>query len=269
MQRLGDPKNYKGIDISSNNPDIDLAQAKADGFQIVYIKATEGLRYVNPLMMTHYQQAKDLGMFVGFYHFFNMSDATEQATHFCNVIAALSYDCLPCLDVEAYPKEEELTEEEKINFSIFTHEAMNQIAYLTKKWPLLYANTNYCRNYFKGEYLNMYPLWVADYNNSGYPGKNPIWDTWAGYQYTSTGLIGGVEIDMNEFTADVLLSSHENTTGVVIPETKPMQIIYKGKTLVVPIDESGDHARVFVRDIFESMGDVVTWDEATRTINVD
>lgn len=40
----------KGIDISSYQQNVDFIKVKNSGVQIVYIKATEGVTYTNPLL---------------------------------------------------------------------------------------------------------------------------------------------------------------------------------------------------------------------------
>ena len=54
----------------------------------------------------------------------------------------------------------------------------------------------------------MYPLWIAHYGVLT-PGSNPIWNSWVGFQYSSTGSVPGVSgnCDMNEFTKGILLNS--------------------------------------------------------------
>ena len=54
----------------------------------------------------------------------------------------------------------------------------------------------------------MYPLWIAHYGVSN-PGSNPIWNSWVGFQYSSTGSVPGISgnCDMDEFKKGIFLNS--------------------------------------------------------------
>ena len=52
---------YQGIDIFSETNVINWNDVKNSGIQMVYIKATEGINYVNPLMVSQYNGAKTQG----------------------------------------------------------------------------------------------------------------------------------------------------------------------------------------------------------------
>ena len=65
--------NYEGLDVSNWQGDIDYAQVKAAGIEVVYIKASEGTTYKDPYFERNYANAKANGLKVGFYHFPAMS----------------------------------------------------------------------------------------------------------------------------------------------------------------------------------------------------
>jgi lysozyme len=193
--------NPQGIDIASYQEGLDFNLVKAAGKEVVYIKATEGTAYVNPLLLIFCQQAKAVGLKVGFYHYYRLTgDAVAQAQYFYYTIANLPYDCLLALDVE------ESGGMDAAALSSNVHICMNEIAYLSGQRVMVYTYTSFARNSLLGTYVNMYPLWIADYNNRGLPGDNPIWDTWVGYQYSGSGNIGGIPVDLDEFTNEVFLT---------------------------------------------------------------
>ena len=76
----------KGIDISSYQENVDFKKVKNNGIEIVYIKATEGLTYDNPLLKSQYNGAKSAGLKIGFYHLLRANDPTLEAKHFLSVI---------------------------------------------------------------------------------------------------------------------------------------------------------------------------------------
>ncbi|MBO6243776.1 MAG: hypothetical protein J6O41_04330 [Clostridia bacterium] len=92
-----------------------------------------------------------------------------------------------------------------------TTEAINRISRvfletlesLTGKETIIYSNLNHSINVFSKELANRYPLWLAYYGNyNSLYNVNSNWDTWEGVQYTSTGIVPGVNgyVDRNRFT---------------------------------------------------------------------
>lgn len=90
----------KGIDIYSDTIITDWNAVKGDGVQAVYIKATEGITYVNHLMDSQYKSAKALGLKVGFYHFAARNTPAQEYQHFINTIEKYQQDLKPVLDYE-------------------------------------------------------------------------------------------------------------------------------------------------------------------------
>ena len=60
---------YQGIDVSNWQGYIDYSQVKADGIDIVYIKASQGSNIKDAYFDINYENAKANGLKVGFYHF--------------------------------------------------------------------------------------------------------------------------------------------------------------------------------------------------------
>ena len=58
--------NYKGIDVSKWQGDIDFTKVKKSGIEIVYIKATEGNYYLDPYLKQNYNGATTNGLKIGF-----------------------------------------------------------------------------------------------------------------------------------------------------------------------------------------------------------
>lgn len=54
----------KGIDIYSEDNVYDQNRVKAYGIQAVYIKATDGVTYINPKLDSQYNGAKSVGLLV-------------------------------------------------------------------------------------------------------------------------------------------------------------------------------------------------------------
>lgn len=194
----------QGIDVSSWQGNINFSAVKNSGIDIVYIKSSEGSTYVDPYLEANYSNAKANGLKVGFYHYVtarNVQQAESQAYFFAKVISGKSPDCKLAMDFESFG-----------NLSIneinqISKRFLETLENATKLKAIIYSNSYSAKNIFSGE-LAKYPLWVANYGVSK-PGGNDKWNSWVGWQYTSTGVVNGISgyVDRNQFTDGVLLSS--------------------------------------------------------------
>lgn len=199
---------YQGIDVSGWQGNINYAEVKNSGIEIVYMKSSEGRSFVDPYFNQNYTNAKANGLKVGFYHYLvarSNEEAIEEARFFVSVISGKEPDCRLAMDFESFGN----LSVEEINQIGITF--MTAVQNLSGKEVIIYSNTNDARNIFSGELTN-YPLWVAQYEVRE-PTPNGKWSTWAGWQYTSTGEVAGISghVDRNKFTEQVLL----NTSGTI------------------------------------------------------
>ncbi len=196
---------YEGIDVSGWQGDIDYAEVKATGIEVVYIKSSEGYSFIDPYFEQNYTNAKANGLKIGFYHYVTAKtagEAYEQAKFFSNLIEDKEVDCRLAMDFE--------------NFDNLSRAEVNQIATvfmqtvqkLTGKEMILYSNTYSARSIFSRS-LTIYPLWVAQYDVTD-PTPNGKWNSWVGWQYTSQGDIPGVNgnVDRDEFTEEIFLKDN-------------------------------------------------------------
>ena len=194
---------YKGIDISNWQGYVDFAKVKQDGYKIVYIKATEGIDYINPYMEYSYKEVKKNGLLVGFYHYFRPSiDPILQAEYFVDCIKDKDVDCRFALDIEdteGYEKNE-LTDR-CLWF-------LENVEKLTDKEVVVYTYTYFAKNNLQNT-INKYPLWIANYGVDK-PLQNFIWKTWIGFQYSNTGEVSGVDgnCDLDVFMEEIILKSN-------------------------------------------------------------
>lgn len=197
---------YQGIDVSNWQGYINYEEVKRDGIEIVYIKASEGTNYKDPYFDVNYQNAKNNGLKVGFYHFLtaiNTEEAEEQAKFFASVISKKVPDCKLVLDYEV--------------FGGVPATQINQIARtflettkkLTNKDVILYSDLYNSRTVFSKELAQDYQLWVANYTSSqNLQNANSNWKNWIGWQYSSTGIISGIDgyVDRDVYTKEIFLS---------------------------------------------------------------
>jgi lysozyme len=150
-----------GIDVSHHQKTIDWDQVLAQKPHFVFIKATEGRRFIDHNYCQHKQKAETMGAIVGSYHFFSyISSGRDQALHFINNACLVKGNLPPVLDVEfkrRMPKAKKVTE--NIIQWLETVEAVYGVC------PIIYCNYKFYNKYLKDKLKKEYPLWIPDYFN--------------------------------------------------------------------------------------------------------
>ncbi len=189
--------NLKGIDIYSGQGNVEFSKVKLSGVEIVYIKATEGVTYVDKTIRQFQSDAKNAGLKVGFYHFLRANNPINEADNFLSAISGLSYDCKLAIDVEAT-----------------LGQTTNQISSNVRKFAdylkgkgldvCIYTYTNFYKNNLNNSVKDL-PLWVAEYGVT----RPSINTPYVGFQYTENGSISGVSgaVDLNEFNDGIFINS--------------------------------------------------------------
>lgn len=224
---------YQGIDVSSWQRSIDFSAVKNSGIEVVYVKSSEGQSYIDPYFESNYQKAKANGLKVGFYHYVTartVEQAQVQANFFARVISGKQADCRLAMDFEDFGN----LSVSKINEISKTF--LETLTNVTNSQVVIYSNAYSARTIF-GQELTKYPLWVANYGVSS-PGSNGKWQTWVGWQYTSTGYVNGISgyVDKNQFTDGIFVSSSTPLPNPETPESSSTEntIVYtvkRGDTL--------------------------------------
>lgn len=109
---------FEGMDVSAYQGYIDYSLVRNSGIEIVYIKASEGTTLEDPFFRINYNNAKENGLKVGFYHFIRArseEEAIQEAEFFYRVISGTNPDCRLAMDFEVFGS---LTREEINNISI-------------------------------------------------------------------------------------------------------------------------------------------------------
>lgn len=200
----------KGIDISAHNGSIDFNAVKNSGVEVVIIKATEGVDFVDNRLQEHYVKASSTGLHIGFYHF--MSEKTnpvQQANDFWDAIKDKKFDVIPCLDIEInnYGRSATQITDRCLEF-------INRFKELSGIDCMIYTGGYFGRDNLDSRIKN-YPGWIAHYGVS-----SPMETGFrvVGHQYTETGRVNGVNgnVDMNNFNKGILLGNAaavNNTTN--------------------------------------------------------
>ena len=188
-----------GIDVSRFQGPIDWRQARAHGVSFAFIKATEGGDLADPMFRDHWRGAGRAGVPRGAYHFFyHCRPAAEQAEFFIRNVPR-GGTLPPVLDMEWTPfsptctirrAPEVIRAEAKVFLDIVE-------AHYGRR-PIIYSTVDFYQENQMWR-VGSYPFWlrsVAAHPDEVYGGRH-----WSFWQYTSTGLIPGVEgeVDINVF----------------------------------------------------------------------
>lgn len=218
---------YEGIDVSGWQGNINYAQVKNSGIEIVYMKASEGSNFVDPYFNQNYANAKANGLKVGFYHYLtarSVEDAIREARFFVSTISGKIPDCRLAMDFESFGNLN-VTQINEIGLTF-----IRTVESLSKKEVVIYSDTSNARSIFDGELTN-YPLWVAQYEVEN-PTPNGNWSTWVGWQYTDVGEIPGINgyVDRDKFTEGIFLS---NQTEEILPPENTKPPVAGGTTTII------------------------------------
>jgi lysozyme len=180
-----------GIDVSKWQGTIDWKKVAAADVRYAFIKATEGIGYVDPMLHRNARGADAVGLKVGLYHFLRPDNTNPlvEAAHFVETIRALPYEWIVC-DVE------DSKGEEASRVIGYTLAWLLQVEKLTGKKPIVYTYVSFANQYLKDSLIN-WPLWIAHYNVEQ-PGET-AWPKWICWQSTDKGTVDGItgHVDYN------------------------------------------------------------------------
>lgn len=183
-----------GIDVSHFQGDVDWSRTVATGITFAFMKATQGLHFVDPRYAANRSGAQAAGIPIGAYHFFSPADdPTAQAEHFLKTAGTGAGWLPPVLDLEASAKGN--------SGGSIADNALTWLAHVENETgctPIVYTNRAYWQAHL-GDAFAAYPLWFAEYaDQPRLPDGAPDWTFW---QYSRHGDVDGVDIavDLNRF----------------------------------------------------------------------
>lgn len=205
------PNIIKGIDVSQWQGFINFPKVKADGIEMVYIKATEGTDFVDPFFETNYANALAAGLQIGFYHSLtarSVSQARQEAYHFVDTVAGKRSQGKLAMDFEDLKN---LSREEINDLSLAFLKAVENYS---NKEAALYSDAYNAAHTFEPD-LTAFSLWIAEYDVPAPSTDNP-WGTWDGWQYTNQLRVNGItgNTDGNYFHQGMLNTSPEPVAAV-------------------------------------------------------
>ena len=193
-------KNYevKGIDVSNYQGEVEWNIIAKEDIKFAFIKATEGENYVDSYFSKNYQEAKNTGLVLGAYHFFDAeADGEKQADNFINTVGELSENefLLPIVDVEFYNKQNPEPDTIRKELTKF----LSKVEKKYKISPIIYVTQKSYKKYI-AENFHEYDIWVRN-----------VWtkpkienDKWTFWQYTDKAKLQGYQgkekyIDLNVY----------------------------------------------------------------------
>jgi GH25 family lysozyme M1 (1,4-beta-N-acetylmuramidase)/peptidoglycan hydrolase-like protein with peptidoglycan-binding domain len=187
----------RGIDVSNHNNTIDFRKVKNSGIEVIYIKATEGTTYQDPYLERNYNGAVLVGLKVGFYHYLVKTSIPEtQAENFYANISNKISNLRVCLDLE----------ENGFNVMDYALRFIKRFEELSNLPIVIYASPYFINDNIDSR-LSRYPLWVAHYGVS-IPMNNNVWGaSYVGHQYSSTGIVDGINgnCDLDNFNDGIFI----------------------------------------------------------------
>ena len=181
---------YRGIDVSNWSGTIDWRAVADSGVEVVIIQASEGTFYRDPYLHEFYDGAREHGLKIGFYHFFNQGSSPtpqEQARYFVDTIRGLDSDLKLILDFE------QIGGLDNYELTLQAIEFLREVKEYSGLDTAIYTYTYFAQHYlYEGLGLSEYPLWIAQLSEGG-PSPNPIWgDRYVAWQYSDTGRVRGI-----------------------------------------------------------------------------
>lgn len=203
-------RQYRGIDISEFQGEIDFEEVRRSGIEAVYIRAGAG-EYTDEYFAENYERARAAGLKIGFYHYVtarSVEEGRRQARFFASLAAGREPDMRLAMDFEYFGS----LSVSQIN--AISEAYLDELTALTRREAVIYSDLSNARNIFSRALAEKYPLWAAQYG-ADEPSANGKWREWVGFQYTDEGRVGGIygNVDRNIFTEGIFLSDSGRIDG--------------------------------------------------------
>lgn len=191
-----------GIDVSRYQKSINwklVKQMKVENIKLgfSFIKATEGIGFVDDMFRRNWKKCKEAGVVRGAYHYFiPYKSGKAQAENFIETVDLLPGDFPPVLDVET------VTGSNAIELKQNVKEWLQTIETNYKVKPIIYTGVDFYARYL-GNDFDTYPLWAAHYQQKKQPRISRAWNIW---QHNEGGRVNGINtaVDFNAFNGDSL-----------------------------------------------------------------
>ena len=189
-----------GIDISNHQNPISLARVKQEGFEFVWIKATEGT-WRDPVMASHVADAKRNGLRHGVYVYVRAS--TSARAHADTLATHQPDKSIPvALDIEANSGSD----------PVFWRAIKTEIERRGYRVVLTYLPRWYWNQVGRPTLVGLPPLWASNYPSTRVDYASTLYSSagnagWAGYggldvamwQFSDRARVAGLQVDANAY----------------------------------------------------------------------
>lgn len=192
------------LDVSgAQGPNVDFGKVKASGIAAVWLKATEGVDFVDETFFPNAQKCKEAGLRFGAYHYLRIrvgkgpdgQDAARQAFQFCEAYRKSGANCPPMLDVESGENEGVTREEVVAAVRAFLTVVAQQLSMRC----IIYSSNGEWLSWGLGAETEFaaFPLWVAAIGVSSPPIPAP-WKHVTAWQHTWSAQVPGIAGNVDE-----------------------------------------------------------------------
>lgn len=184
-----------GIDISHHNGKINWKQVP--DVEFVYIKATEGATYVDPMYQQNIKGARAKKLRVGAYHYFRTTNSVQkQFENYKKHVKKSDIDLIPMVDVE------ECKKWSTVQFQDSLMRFIQLVKSYYGKAPMIYSVNTFYNRYCAPRY-NKYYLMIGRYGSEEpfIKGRG----TYTIWQKSQTGKLSGIpkNVDIDIFREGV------------------------------------------------------------------
>lgn len=185
-----------GIDVSYHKGEIDWEKVSHDDVSFVFLKATEGDDFKDPLFEQNWDHARAQGLAVGAYHFYSLRfDGAVQAQNFIDTVPIASRSLAPVIDLEYGGNSSQRPTRADFQRELTTY--ISRVRNHYGKEPILYVTSEFYHDYLAGDFADS-PLWVRSLFREPSTDTFPGWQYW---QYKNRGHVDGIEgyVDLNVY----------------------------------------------------------------------
>jgi len=199
-------QNIFGIDVSRHQGDIDWARVRNAGVKFVFIKASEGVSWVDPKFAVNWSEAKKHGIIRGAYHFFRpRADVGRQIDNLVNTVGKLETgDLPPVLDIEVPDSWQRFSRQKRLEMILQWLDGVEKGLGVR---PIIYLSPSFADNTLGNPAeLAGYDLWIAHYTSKISPRVPAPWRDWTFWQYSETGKVDGISsegVDLDRYTGSL------------------------------------------------------------------